>query len=90
MNTTTQPGPLEVRSNDGLGSVEPERASTCGLTECAGKPMCVRCARIADMDALCQLLPEGAAWGDPLTPELLRAVLASPRQVEFRRLYADW
>lgn len=67
-----------------------ERASACGLTECRGKPMCVRCERIADMDALCQLLPEGVAWGDPLTPELLRAVLVNPRPVEFRRLYADW
>ena len=25
--------------------VEPPRPSTCGLTECAGKPMCPRCTR---------------------------------------------
>jgi hypothetical protein len=31
---------------------------------------------MADMDALCALLPEGVHWGDPLTPELLRELLA--------------
>ena len=28
-----------------VGRPEPERASTCGLTECQGKPMCARCLR---------------------------------------------
>ena len=28
----------------GVGRPVPERASTCGLTECQGKPMCQRCA----------------------------------------------
>ena len=74
----------------GVGRPVPERASTCGLTECRGKPMCVRCRRMADMDALCGLLPEGVHWGAPLTPELLQAVLAASRQAEFKRLYADW
>ena len=52
------------------------RASACGLTECLRKPMCVRCASMAEMDALCGLLPDGVHWGDPLTPELLRQLLA--------------
>ena len=29
-----------------VGRPAPERASTCGLTECAGKPECVRCELI--------------------------------------------
>lgn len=29
----------------GVGRLEPERASACGLTECQGKPMCPRCER---------------------------------------------
>lgn len=28
-----------------VGRLVPERASACGLTECAGKPMCPRCVR---------------------------------------------
>ena len=63
----------------GVGRLVPERASACGLTECHGKPMCPRCVRMADMDALCALLPEGVHWGDPLTPELLRTLL--PKQI---------
>lgn len=65
-------GPVEHT----VGRPEPERASKCGLTECRDKPMCVRCTRLADMDAMCALLPKGTAWGDPLTPELLRDLLA--------------
>ena len=34
-------GPVER----GVGRLEMERASACGLTECAGKPMCPRCER---------------------------------------------
>ena len=52
----------------------------CGLTECQGKPQCVRCRRMADMDAICALLPEGVHLGAPLTPELLRELM--PRQVQ--------
>ncbi len=37
--------PAKVRPNDGLGGCLSERASDCGLTECAGKPMCPRCVR---------------------------------------------
>jgi hypothetical protein len=72
-NTTTAVGgsPLER----GVGRLAPERASVCGLTECRDKAMCVRCVHMADMDALCSLLPEGVHWGDPLTPELLRELL---------------
>lgn len=29
----------------GVGRLEPERASACGLTECQGKPMCPCCVR---------------------------------------------
>lgn len=67
-----------------------ERASTCGLTECRDRPMCVRCARIADMDHLCALLPEGAAWGDPLTPELLRGLLAGGMTSEEACRFSVW
>ena len=52
-----------------------KRASACGLTECAGKQMCARCASSAEMGALCAMLPEGYHWGDPLTPKLLRELL---------------
>ena len=61
-----------------VGRLVPERASACRLTECHDKPMCFRCASMADMDALCGMLPEGCHWGDPLTPELVRELLASP------------
>jgi hypothetical protein len=37
--------PLPVLSSEGLGGFVPERASACGLTECAGQPMCPRCVR---------------------------------------------
>ena len=60
-----------------VGRPAPERASACGLTECAGKQMCVRCASVAEMEAMCSLLPEGVYWGDPLTPELLRELLST-------------
>jgi hypothetical protein len=39
--------------------------------------MCVRCKRIADMDAMCAMLPAGVHWGDPITPEVLRAAIAA-------------
>ncbi len=64
--------------------------STCGLTECAGKPMCVRCKRMADMDAMCSLLPEGVHWGDPLTPEVLRAALAAQPAESVAWLHPEW
>jgi len=39
-----------------VGRLEPGRASACGLTECAGKPMCKRCVSWADADVLaCQV-----------------------------------
>ena len=41
--------PLALRLSEGLG-VEPERTSTCGLSECAGKPMCPRCRRMTAID----------------------------------------
>lgn len=72
---TAQPAPLG-QVERGVGRPAPERASACGLTECRDRPMCVRCARIADMDALCGLLPEGVNWGDPLTPEMLVELMA--------------
>jgi hypothetical protein len=50
--------------------------------------MCVRCERIADMDALCSLLPEGACWGDPLTPELLRELV--PTEGDHACRFAVW
>ena len=39
------------RLEPGLGRPVPERASTCGLTECQGKPECVRCRHYRQMDA---------------------------------------
>lgn len=33
-----------------VGRLEPERASECGLTECAGKTMCTRCLHIEHRD----------------------------------------
>ena len=44
---TREPQPLPAvgaRLERGVGRLEPERASACGLTECRGKPMCERCA----------------------------------------------
>ena len=73
-NESSTPG--EVRSSAQLG-LRPKRASECGLTECLGKRMCIRCRQWADMTALAELLPEGVYWQDPLTPGLLRELLAA-------------
>ena len=35
----------------GVGQPAPQRASTCGLTECRGKPMCARCTAWEKADA---------------------------------------
>lgn len=34
----------------GVGRLVPERASACGLTECAGKPMCGKCKLWRDQE----------------------------------------
>ena len=49
-SATNAAGPLGSASSEGLG-VEPERTSTCGLSECAGQPMCPRCRRMAAIDS---------------------------------------
>ena len=46
MTSNTQlPNADAGRLDRGVGRLEPERASSCGLTECAGKPMCPMCTR---------------------------------------------
>lgn len=46
-----------ARAERVVGRLAPERDSVCGLTECAGKPMCKRCASWADADVLaCQVI----------------------------------
>ena len=49
---TTQEGsrPVAGPLQRPVGRLVPERASTCGLTECAGKPMCERCYAWQQMD----------------------------------------
>lgn len=44
-DTAAQPAPLGPVER-GVGRPVPGRASTCGLTECAGKPECLRCELI--------------------------------------------
>ena len=73
---TTESTPGALGSNAGLGGCHPERASACGLTECAGKPMCARCLQWADMGQLSAALPPGVRWQTPLTPALVRELLA--------------
>lgn len=59
-----------------VGRPVPKRASECGLTECRGKPMCGRCLQWSDIGELRAALPDGVRWQDPLTPSLVRDLLA--------------
>jgi len=61
------PGPVGSPVDRGVVPLEPERASACGLTECAGKPMCPRCVR-------CKARDDGMP-GDP-DERYLRRLLA--------------
>lgn len=47
--TTQEAGASPVEQP--VGRLDPERASTCGLTECQGKTECVRCRHYREMDA---------------------------------------
>ena len=69
---TTEPA-VGSQVERGVGRLRPKRASACGLTECQGKPECARCRRMADIDALCDLLPPQISndFGHLLTPEAL-------------------
>lgn len=50
-STTEHPAGDGPGLERGVGRQAPERASACGLTECAGKPECVRCRHYREMDA---------------------------------------
>ena len=52
----TDSAAVGARAERVVGRPVPERSSACGLTECAGKPMCERCVSWADADVLaCQV-----------------------------------
>jgi len=71
MTTNATPGALG--SNAVLGGRYPERASECGLTECAGRPECKTCSamRLDGAPSEADAHAMGAAGGPPHKGERL-------------------